>query len=482
MAKWWMGVALTVGWLGASASVEAQSTPASGNPGTTPPPAQANKAPSSPSPVPAAKPPAPASTGAAECAPVCEPEEPAAPQHADQEKGDDSSAFGLFGGHGLFGGLFGHRHECGEVVGGDNAFSLVCGPECVMWTPFHANFEYLLWWLRKSQVPPLVTTGATTDPIPGALGQPNTMVLLQGSDIIDGNNQHSGGRLTLAADLDPCQIFQINGSFFLLETRTGQRKLSSPGDLDARLLARPFFDVDARSEGAQLINLPGVSAGSIGITAATRVWGADMNVRYNYLCDEMGRLFFLAGGRFFGLDEKLDINQFTNNIPRPMVGAFRFAQEDMFTTYNRFYGGQAGAEWEYRLGQVTFDVIGTCALGVNHENVKTSSESTLLGPLGKLGTFPNSGLLVRSNNAGNFGNTKFAVLPEVTARFGYDLNEHIRISLGYTYLYIDSVAHPGDEVDLRVKFPTGKPEKPNLVVHSQPFWAQGFDVSLGISF
>ena len=35
--------------------------------------------------------------------------------------------------------------------------------------------DYLLWWTKSAAVPqPLITVGSSGDPIPGALGQPNT--------------------------------------------------------------------------------------------------------------------------------------------------------------------------------------------------------------------------------------------------------------------------------------------------------------------
>src|SRR5262245_20098153 len=42
--------------------------------------------------------------------------------------------------------------------------------------------EYLLWWLREYNVPPLVTTGPANVFAPGALGQPGTTVLPGGGN------------------------------------------------------------------------------------------------------------------------------------------------------------------------------------------------------------------------------------------------------------------------------------------------------------
>src|SRR5437879_5413244 len=51
-----------------------------------------------------------------------------------------------------------------------------CGPAGRAWV----RGEYLLWWLRDSAPPPLVTTGPASAQVPGALGQPGTVVLFGG--------------------------------------------------------------------------------------------------------------------------------------------------------------------------------------------------------------------------------------------------------------------------------------------------------------
>src|SRR5947209_3050516 len=44
--------------------------------------------------------------------------------------------------------------------------------EPVRATRFWGSAEYLLWWIRDSNVPVLLSTGAITDARPGALGMP----------------------------------------------------------------------------------------------------------------------------------------------------------------------------------------------------------------------------------------------------------------------------------------------------------------------
>src|SRR4051812_32561347 len=49
-------------------------------------------------------------------------------------------------------------------------------PGCA--SPFWASAEYLLWWVKAGPLPlPLIATGSTADPLPGALGQPGTSLV-----------------------------------------------------------------------------------------------------------------------------------------------------------------------------------------------------------------------------------------------------------------------------------------------------------------
>src|SRR5207253_2607656 len=57
--------------------------------------------------------------------------------------------------------------------------------------PLWFSGEYLLWWTKGSNLPPLVTTGSPAAARPGALGQPGTSVLF-GGDVDSG--PRSGAR------------------------------------------------------------------------------------------------------------------------------------------------------------------------------------------------------------------------------------------------------------------------------------------------
>src|SRR5205807_6842871 len=51
--------------------------------------------------------------------------------------------------------------------------------------------------------------------------------------------------------------------------------------------------------------------------------------------------------------------------------------DEHFTTYNRFYGGQIGAGWDFHLGDVFLSVDSRVAFGRNHETEKVSGGSAI---------------------------------------------------------------------------------------------------------
>ena len=80
----------------------------------------------------------------------------------------------------------------GDVV--ENAFQENCC-EPIPPNQFHANFEYLYWYLDKQPIPMLVTSGPFSDAVPTAIGQPGTKILI---DSAGANHGFSGGQLTLS--------------------------------------------------------------------------------------------------------------------------------------------------------------------------------------------------------------------------------------------------------------------------------------------
>src|SRR5262249_39707031 len=103
---------------------------------------------------------------------------------------------------------------------------------------FWVNGEYLMWWLKGSPLPPLVTGSTFTGANAGALGAPGTTILF-GDKNLD-SPLHSGLRFNAGYWLTEDQTLGVDGSFFVVFGRSQHFLNGSPGSPE---LFRPFFRV-----------------------------------------------------------------------------------------------------------------------------------------------------------------------------------------------------------------------------------------------
>src|SRR5262249_27610747 len=150
------------------------------------------------------------------------------------------------------------------------------------------------------------------------------------------------------------------------------------------------------------------------------------------------------------LDEDLEIRETISVFPQvPLIGGTEFNLFDEFKTRNHFYGGQIGARAELYRSGFFFDVIGKVALGVTDADIDIHGATQII-TANHMSTVGVGGLLAQRTNIGHFDRDEFAVVPEATINFGYQVNCHIRVYVGYTFLYWSSVFRPGDQIDLAV--------------------------------
>ena len=88
-------------------------------------------------------------------------------------------------------------------------------PEPATVPRFWIRTDYLLWWNKKGPLSaPLATQGSINDPIPGALGQPNTQVLYGGNGI--DFRALNGLRIESGFWFNQDRTFGIESGFFLV--------------------------------------------------------------------------------------------------------------------------------------------------------------------------------------------------------------------------------------------------------------------------
>ena len=366
------------------------------------------------------------------------------------------------------------------------------GPPSTFWV----RAEYLLWWIRDSQVPALITTGVPgANALPGVLGQPGTAVLFGGSDV--DNEVRSGGRFTGGFWLDDVQTIGLEANFFFLGSRSVRFDRASSGVAGSEIIARPFFDVTSSIQNAQLVAFPGIASGQIHLESSSRLQGAELNLLYNPLGTPRGSNYWvslLGGFRYLQLDEGLGITESSQVSPAlpagsPLFGGSTIAIADQFDTHNYFYGGQIGAQAEICWGCLFVDVLGKVALGATHEVVDIHGATVITSPGGTRAVTP-AGFLASESNSGHFTRDVFAVVPEFGINVGCQITTNLRAFVGYTFLYWSSVLRPGDQVDVGLsgtRIPTDTrfnpgagPARPAVLLRGQDFWAQG--INFGLEF
>jgi hypothetical protein len=349
---------------------------------------------------------------------------------------------------------------------------------------FHLGFDYLYWFPRKSSLPPLVTSGNAADPLPAALGRPSTQVLLQGTGLEEDHLQ--GGRLTLGVGTDSGGDWSFLVTAFLLEQ--GKRSLTFGSDASGTtVLGRPFFNLATGNEDADRFAIAGAQSGAVNVSQLRRFYGGDADAYYENLCSDDTRLFWLAGVKVLTLDESLNFARRSTALAGASVGTV-ISQSENLAASNRFYGGQVGAQYEFRLGPVFLQATGKVALGVVDVNPNLTAFTLTSTPTTGVTLIPNQGLYVSPSTAGRSHRTKFAVSPEANFRLGFDFNDWVRLSAGYTFIGLTETVRAGDLINRNVNPLTNTIQVPiqTLVPHasmpSSTFWAQGLDVSLRFSF
>jgi hypothetical protein len=92
---------------------------------------------------------------------------------------------------------------------------------------YWATSEYLMGWIKDGpNSVPLIAQGSILDPRPSALGQPGTKVLA-GSDEVD-YGLLQGGRVSIGKWIDPCQLFGMEASGFLMGNTGPRSSFFSP--------------------------------------------------------------------------------------------------------------------------------------------------------------------------------------------------------------------------------------------------------------
>ena len=356
-------------------------------------------------------------------------------------------------------------------------------------TQMWVQANYIFWWVRRDNTPPLVTTGPAANPTAGALGNADTGILLGNGSI--GPTQFSGAQLYTGMWLDPERLVAVEAGGFWLGTNSRQYAFASnPGS--NQVLAVPV--TIAGKEVGLPFSLPGFGTGSTGVSSTMSMNGGEFNFARNAFRTDGWTVDYFAGVRYIYLNDTMTMDTSSTAL---VPGAILFngvgqpagsnvLLHDSFNATNRFYGGQLGLRANYTW--CGFDIGGVLKLGAG----ATSHVFIIDGASSLNGGAPApGGILAQNSNIGRHTGTDFSFVPEFNLTVGYQVTSHVRVTAGYNMLYWTHVERVGNNIDRNVDpiqvptlaFPAvGAGVNPTFPNVRTDFWAQGLNLGVELKF
>ena len=287
--------------------------------------------------------------------------------------------------------------------------------------PWWDSDDLLLWW-SKSQPLPTLVTGSRTGAAP-ILGQPDTQVLIGAGSMM--SQVTAGGRFVRGWSLNPEQTVGIEFAYFFLGSRSTDITVT---DTTSRYstIAFPYRTL-AGVEDAMTLAAPGRSSTYLTVGATTRVQGFEANAVANLFAVDHAKLHFIAGYRYFQLNEGLRIEETYIEAPPFRNGTMIGRAADQFDTANRFSGGQLGLHGDFTKGPFFVEMVGKVAFGQNTEVVRINGEThtVTLNPSGNVTTASfQSGVFGQPSNTARVTHAAFAVVPEGIFKVGLKLGDN----------------------------------------------------------
>jgi hypothetical protein len=339
----------------------------------------------------------------------------------------------------------------------------------------------LLWWTKNQPLPvPVITTG------PASLGAAAGSLGAAGTASLDGPLHYGldgGGRLFLGGWFDSAHTIGMTGSLMWLDEQSAGFGVFDRSGNGSFVINEPIAGVALTQ-----VSAPGIGTGSAWVHATSRLYGGDVNVAYNLYRDSAWTINFFGGYRYLELDESLNVNSasavFTTTTYSDSAGNVLATAPpgstiyilDQFRTRNEFNGGQLGAEFQYLLGHWSLSGSARLAIGDTHEVISINGSTTVVGGSGNPVTLVGGNFA--STQIGRYAVDRFALAPEAQLSLGYQFTSWFRCTVGYSFLYLSSVARPGNQIDNSYDGVV----HPVVPMTSSSYWAHGLNLGLQFNF
>jgi hypothetical protein len=398
---------------------------------------------------------------------------------------------GLFSGPGLLGGP-------GLNRGGQSVFAQ---PSWIgngqLFPRVHNTFDqrlYLradwLYWNTKGMDTPELATSSTagTPRATAAVRGENGSSTLFGGRALNGDSV-PGLRVGGGMWITPQQNFAIEAEYFRLSEQDDRFTGSSDGRF---IIGRPFFDIVAGQETAQLVSYPNLVRGSLNIDTETKFRSFLINGRASLCpqgCNHCGypdRVDWIVGYRRLKLDDTISINENLTSLLPNAPGTI--AVTDRFDTENEFNGLQLGVIHRANFQRAWLESMLRVAIGQNQQTVRINGTNTIT-EAGLTDTLQ-GGLLAQRTNIGKHRQEEFTMIPEVGVRLGMRLTKALSASVGYSVIYFPNVVRAGDQIDTDLNPNLVPPEavpfsgalRPRFRFNETDYWAHGLSVGGELAF
>jgi hypothetical protein len=336
--------------------------------------------------------------------------------------------------------------------------------------------DYLLWWLRRGHLPPVVTTSSPASQ--GILGRPDTRIIY-GEERLETRHEDRFNGLRFWLDwLAPCGL-GIEARAFFLERDSTYRTIRHQ---TAPLLALAYTDAQTGQPASEVFAGPDPRRGLLwgGFVGYSRIelFGEEVNAVFPLLADEDTRIDLLAGARFLQLRDRYHHTATSRTQPD---GAALFGVVDNFRIHNAFYGGQIGLRGERNFGRFFVQARGSAALGADDQLIRTFGQRVDHNPQRRIQTA--SGLFVQPSNSGRFERCQLDFVGEAAVNVGYQLGEHVRVFAGYTFLFWADPIRAAGQLDTVINTQQDtapSPRRPGVPFQGDAFWAQGLNLGVEV--
>ena len=228
-------------------------------------------------------------------------------------------------------------------------------------------------------------------------------------------------------------------------------------------------------------------AGSVAVTNTLQLWGLNANAVMNVIRTPNWEVNALGGFRYLSLNEDFNMSTSITGVSGTPFAGESGNTDDDFATRNHFYGALLGLRGRGTYGPFSLESTLTAALGVNNETISINGIYNAYNFYNTTGPY---GMFATPANSGTTSSNKFAVVPEVQVKLGYDITPTIRLTVGYDFLYLSNVVRPTDQIDRNMVKGQSYQQDPNSTSLAYPqrldkttdFYAQGVSVGLQARF